>query len=102
MGKWAIDHVKYIKETWLETYCIQDWYIFDVDCQILPITNNGNEMENCRLNTNWPVHPQIYVFLMHAFEEFDILEEKVQDIKNGEIRHGLIDLFISFLIAMSS
>jgi hypothetical protein len=83
----------YITNTWFTTYGLQDWNIFDVDCQLVPITNNANEAQNARLNTNYPVHPQLYVFLMHVMLEFNISEEKVEEITNGELRPGGNELY---------
>ena len=88
VAKFAKSLLDYITNTWFVRYSHQDWNIFDVDCQLVPITNNANETQNGRLNSNWPVHPQLYVFLMHSMLEFDISEGKVQDIANGEVRPG--------------
>jgi hypothetical protein len=92
-GSWAENLIKYIKETWFTRYNVQDWNVFDVNCQLLPITNNPNEGEKSTLNSNWPVHPQIFVFLMHAFTEFDVFGDKLVDIREGKVRHGGKDMF---------
>ena len=76
--------IQYIKDTWINgPYCIQDWNIFNIDCQVIPATNNGNEGTNSKLNKTFETHPQFYKFVLLVIEELDNSEEKVINILDG-------------------
>ena len=66
--------LKYIQKTWLETYGLQDWNLFYIDAQDIPLTNNGNEGTNSRLNSTLTHHAQVYIFGIEVFEELDKAE----------------------------
>ena len=76
--------LEYINNTWINgVFCSQDWNLFDIDCQTVPTTNNGNEGENNRLSTIFSIHPQFYKFVLMVVEELQKTAEKVSDILDG-------------------
>ena len=48
VGEFCQTLLDYIKSTWVNgVFSMQDWNLFDTDCQIIPTTNNGNESPIC-------------------------------------------------------
>ena len=74
-------------------FSVQDWNLFDSDCQIIPTTNNGNESENARLNVLFATHPQFYRFTLQVIEELDKTKNKLYDVLDGKLRKGGKELY---------
>ena len=66
VGEFCRTLLDYIESTGV--FSVQDWNLFDTDCQIIPTTNNGNESENARLNVLFATHPQLYRFILQVIE----------------------------------
>ena len=78
--------INYIRDTWITGiyYCVQDWNLFDINCQNVPCTNNGNEGENSKLDILFDTHAQFYKFtLLFTVKELKKSKEKVIDILEG-------------------
>ena len=76
--KFCISLIQYVKDVWINgQYCKQDWNIFNIDCQKVPVTNNGNEGTNNRLSTLFGVHPQLYKFVLMVVKELQESSNKV-------------------------
>ena len=87
LGDFCRNLLEYIQSTWTSgVFSVQDWNLFDSDCQIIPTTNNGNESENARLNSLFATHPQLYRFVLQVIEELDKTKNKLNDILDGKIR----------------
>ena len=81
--------LKYIEIQWLGNFArLQNWNLFNIDCNLIPLTNNGQEAGNSRLNINFPVHPSIYMFLLVVVNHLNILALKLSDIRYGRIKHN--------------
>ena len=78
--------LKYIQKTWLETYGIQDWNLFDIDAQDIPLTNNGNEGTNHRMNSILTHHAQFYLFSIQIFEELEKAEIRKDNIRDSRTK----------------
>ena len=80
--------LRYIDIQWVDNINqIQNWNLFEIDCNIIPTTNNGQESGNKRLNVQFPVHPSVYIFLIAVVRHLDILGMKMGDIKGGRIKN---------------
>ena len=80
--------LRYIDIQWVGNINqIQNWNLFEIDCNIIPTTNNGQESGNKRLNVQFPVHPSVYIFLIAVVRHLDILGMKMGDIKGGRIKN---------------
>ena len=87
LGGFCRNLLEYVQSTWTNgVFSVQDWNLFDSDCQIIPTTNNGNESENARLNVLFATHPQLYRFVLQVIEELDKTKIKLLDILDGKIR----------------
>ena len=70
LGAFCQNLLAYIRSTLISgVFSVQDWNLFDFDCQIIPTTNNGNESENARLKVLFATHPQFYRFALLVIGE---------------------------------
>ena len=82
--EFSSDMIEYIKNTWINgIFCVQDWNLFEINCQTVPCTNNGNEGENSKLAVLFDTHPQFYKFTLLTIKELDKSQKKVIDILEG-------------------
>ena len=80
-------------------FSVQDWNLFDSDCQIIPTTNNGNEGENSRLNSLFATHPQLYRFVLQVIEELDITKMfGIDDIRFERIYTNYVPIVSIFIV----
>ena len=94
LGAFCQNLLAYIRSTLISgVFSVQDWNLFDFDCQIIPTTNNGNESENARLNVLFATHPQFYRFALQVIEELDKTKNKLYDVLDGKLRKGGKELF---------
>ena len=54
-----------------ERFSIQDWNLFDINCLLVPATNNGNESANGRFSKDFGAHPPFWTFCMILAEELE-------------------------------
>ena len=69
--KFSSNLLEYIQRTWIEgSFSVQDWNLFEVDCQVIPTTNNGNEAGNSRLNQIFSVESSSVLFKRFRLSRF--------------------------------
>ena len=59
---------------------MQDWNLFDINCLLVPSTNNGNEGANGRFLTDFGVHPPFWSFIIDATTELERAENDIPSI----------------------
>ena len=72
--------IDYARTQWRERFAVQDWNLFDINCLLVPSTNNGNEGANGRFLTDFGVHPPFWSFIIDATTELERAENDIPSI----------------------
>ena len=72
--------IEYAQTQWRERFCVQDWNLFDLNCLLVPSTNNGNEGANGRFLADFGVHPTFWSFIIDACSELERVETDIPSI----------------------
>ena len=72
--------IDYAQIQWRERFAVQDWNLFDINCLLVPSTNNGNEGANGRFLTDFGVHPPFWSFIIDATTELERAENDIPSI----------------------
>ena len=72
--------IDYAQIQWRERFDVQDWNLFDINCLLVPSTNNGNEGANGRFLTDFGVHPPFWSFIIDATTELERAENDIPSI----------------------
>ena len=68
--------------------------MFDIDCNTVPCTNNGNEGTNNKLNSVFPTHPQFYTFCGLVHEQLMFSNNRIDAILDGSVRPNPSRLYV--------
>ena len=68
-GAFSHELINYAQVQWRERFSVQDWNLYDINCLMVPSTNNGNEGANGRFLVDFGVHPPFWSFCLDACEE---------------------------------
>ena len=72
--------IEYAQIQWRERFAVQDWNLYDINCLLVPSTNNGNEGANGRFLTDFGVHPSFWSFIIDATTELERAENDIPSI----------------------
>ena len=72
--------IDYAQIQWRERFSVQDWNLFDINCLLVPSTNNGNDGANGRFLTDFGVHPPFGSFIIDATTELERAENDIPSI----------------------
>ena len=72
--------IDYAQLQWRERFAVQDWNLYDINCLLVPSTNNGNEGANGRFLTDFGVHPPFWSFIIDATNELERAENDIPSI----------------------
>ena len=70
-GAFSHELINYAQVQWRERFSVQDWNLYDINCLMVPSTNNGNEGANGRFLVDFGVHPPFWSFCLDACEELE-------------------------------
>lgn len=71
LGEFSHEVIKYAQVQWRERFSVQDWNLYDINCLMVPSTNNGNEGSNGRFLVDFGVHPPFWSFCLDACTELE-------------------------------
>ena len=60
--EFALNLIEYAQTQWRERFAIQDWNLHDINCLLVPATNNGNKSVNGRFSGDFGTHPPFLEF----------------------------------------
>ena len=69
--EFCLDLIEYAKVQWRERFIVQDWNLYDLNCLLVPATNNGNESANGRFSMDFGAKPQFWNFCLTMAEELE-------------------------------
>ena len=77
--------IQYAHTQWRELFAIQDWNLYNINCLMVPSTNNGNEGANGRFLVDFGVHPPFWSFCIDACQEVQRVNDDIPSILYGSL-----------------
>ena len=69
--EFALNLIEYAQTQWRGQFAIQDWNLHDINCLLVPATNNGNESANGRFSGDFGTHPPFWNFCFTLKDELE-------------------------------
>ena len=77
--------INYAHVQWRSRFAVQDWNLYDINCLMVPSTNNGNEGANSRFLVDFGVHPNFWSFCLDACSEPERVNADIPSILYGTL-----------------
>ena len=85
LKEFSHDLIGYAQLQWRDRFAVQDWNLYDINCLMVPSTNNGNEGANGRFLVDFGVHPPFWSFCLDACEEVQRVNDDIPSILYGSL-----------------
>ena len=85
LAEFSHELIEYAQVQWRQRFAIQDWNLYNINCLMVPSTNNGNEVANGRFLVDFGVHPPFWSFSLDACEELNRVNDDIPSILYGTL-----------------